>query len=234
MKVHVMAKKDGSKGQGIVKNALGSMRTQKDGRLFAMDLLKRIEEPAHRGEFSAVDTQDDPEEGTFKFPPQSPMIREAFDRIYAADEAARLGFFVVMSEYIGQSVIGHLAEGTLGKWEREGRMREVPLPATPESDPVALYESLMEAKDKGRTPPPEFEAGKAPKQMEGYEEGVEVDRELFTKMVNGATHEEAEAFMNALLRVVSLSAGVSAVQGFGDHLIALMTYKTKKGGGNGG
>ena len=100
------------------------LRTQKHGRLFAIELLKRIESMSRQSPFSCVDEApgDEPDK-PYRFPPQSPMIREAFDRIYAAPEEARRGFFVVMTEELGSRGIGHVHLGTFEQWEREGRMR---------------------------------------------------------------------------------------------------------------
>lgn len=104
-----------------------SLRTQKDGRLFAIELLKKIEAMSADSPFSCVDDGPGDDDGPpFLFPPQSSMIREAFDQIYAAPEDARAGFFVVMTEELGGRGIGHVNLEAYEKWEAEGRMREMP------------------------------------------------------------------------------------------------------------
>lgn len=104
-----------------------SLRTQKDGRLFAIELLKKIAAMSPGAPFSCVDDAPGEDDGPrVPFPPQSSMIREAFDQIYAAPEEARAGFFVVMTEELGGRGVGRVDLEAYEKWEAEGRMREMP------------------------------------------------------------------------------------------------------------
>jgi hypothetical protein len=156
-----MAKKDDSKdtitnvGKSVVVEMLDKqqsgfvarmkakkeLRTQKDGRLFAIELLKKIAAESANPPFSCVDSDSD-EDGENPYPAQSPMIREAFDRIFDAPEEARAGFFVVMTEELGGRALGgHIDISALEKWEAEGRMR-----TAPETSPVEVYEALTAEK----------------------------------------------------------------------------------------
>lgn len=179
---NIMAKKDDSKGKkGGVKDTLTNvaknvvvelfgksqsgfvadsklLQTQKDGRLFALELMKKIENaskssPHYTGIFSALETEE-VDGKPYTFPPQSQMVREAFDWIYAATEGARAGFFVVMTDRLAQLYGGRTNLSAMERWEAEGRMREMPEPS-----PEQVWEALQ--------------AEKAPHIPEGQPDAVE-------------------------------------------------------------
>lgn len=105
------------------------LRTQKDGRLFAIKLLKDIDAVCEGGgevQFMAVPWEI-VDGGRHYYPPQSPMIREAFDRIYSeGSDEARAGFFVIITERLGTVCIGELKVSYIEHLERKGRFREMP------------------------------------------------------------------------------------------------------------
>ena len=109
------------------------LRTQKDGRMFAVELLKYIEdERSENGAFSIIDREPDPvapkETCVYRTGPQSQAIRRAFDAVYAAPEPARHGFFAVMTDYLGQSPDGHFFPSGYEEWEADGKIHDDPLP----------------------------------------------------------------------------------------------------------
>jgi hypothetical protein len=106
------------------------LKTQKDGRLFGIELLRKIEAIAktapHYTDVFLVPATDVIDGEEFNFPPQAQIVREAFDQIYAsASEEARQGFFV---DRLGTLYVGRTEISAYEHWEAEGRVREMPPP----------------------------------------------------------------------------------------------------------
>src|ERR1051325_5867391 len=104
--------------------------TVKDGRLFAIQLLRDIKKAARQSTddpFSCCERADE-EIGAYVMPPQTTIIRDAFDRVYAeATAEAKRGFWIVITDAFGSSyTVGSMRPETYCDLEREGRMRETP------------------------------------------------------------------------------------------------------------
>lgn len=99
---------------------MNELRSEKDGRLFAIELLKKIEAECNRAPlYSDIFTMEADAEA-----PQSPIVREAFDTIYSASEAARRGFFVIITERLGMARDGYFHVEAVEELEREGKIRQ--------------------------------------------------------------------------------------------------------------
>lgn len=102
------------------------LQTQKDGRRFAISLLKRIEK-IDAGQFSSYRALRG--QGITRKGPQSDVILRAFERVmHFGRSPAILGFFCVMTDYIGTARDGHVYPETFEKWERQGCLQHWQLP----------------------------------------------------------------------------------------------------------
>ncbi len=103
------------------------LRTQKDGRLYAIALLKRIER-VPEGEFASY-LRCQPKEDTTRDGPQSDLILRAFERVMrVGSPQAVLGFFVVMTDFIGSARVGYVRPESFQKWEQRGILQYWRLP----------------------------------------------------------------------------------------------------------
>jgi hypothetical protein len=102
------------------------LRTEKDGRRFAVRSLRALERLDYASQFKRLgdqqtvrlfdswsakaeseDTEDPGVMMIARAGPQTPVLKDAFDKIYHdGTEEARRGFFVVMTDYIGATVCG--------------------------------------------------------------------------------------------------------------------------------
>lgn len=96
-------------------NQSGKLETQKDGRLFAIELLQNVAAlhviGAKRIQWSAWNarTETECEYGVMSINrkgPQSAILKDAFDVLYSATEEARRGFFTVFTDYLGCFMCG--------------------------------------------------------------------------------------------------------------------------------
>lgn len=103
------------------------LRSQKDGRLFAIALLKSLETDV-TGVFASYQRLPGDEAASRKGP-QSDVILRAFERVmYFGTTNALLGFFCVMTDFIGTAQDGYVYPKSFEKWERQGRLQYWRLP----------------------------------------------------------------------------------------------------------
>lgn len=125
-------------------NYPGTLDTEKDGRLYAVALLNEIQRRADKGkegEFSAIPSTPDQDPGdtvAFRTGPQSSLIVDAFDQIYAVNEDTRRGFFQIITDYLGQANIGTYDPEVYEKWEARGLFSETPEPTPPAANVVPI------------------------------------------------------------------------------------------------
>jgi hypothetical protein len=91
------------------RNTRNRLETQAEGRRFAVAFLKKIRDfKKDNSIFAAATFEEDEHDGPYltRKGPQSSMIRDAFDRVYAAPEAARKGFFQIITDQLGTAPSG--------------------------------------------------------------------------------------------------------------------------------
>jgi len=106
------------------------LETQKDGRLFAIDLLRRMKRRwgiggTNHDDYSAESIGADSDgEYAYRTGPQSDILLRAFDELATrAKREAILGFHVVLTDFIGSAIAGALGGPELyAALERDGKL----------------------------------------------------------------------------------------------------------------
>ncbi len=112
--------------------------TQKDGRKLAIDFLKAIMKWASEAEeiepgvpsapFALLphDPTGPAVGEKWRTRPQSPAIRHFFDMVYRCDLPVRIGFFAVLSDWLGQEAAhGDIYTESYEEWEEAGAIKDV-------------------------------------------------------------------------------------------------------------
>lgn len=109
------------------KSTRNKLRSQKDGRLFAIDLLEKIER-AKTDQFCAYANHPNGY-GKVRNGPQDETILRKFELVmYSGSPQAILGFFCVMSDFIGTAHEGYCYPSSYKEWERRGKLQFWRLP----------------------------------------------------------------------------------------------------------